>query len=107
MTALNKPFELADTTPRSSKTTLNIAGCRIYLYGVNDLRPDEARDTIVLFHIHGRTRTYSDAEQLAHELLYRVRTRGEPRRGLVVVTFDNRNHGLRAVCFHRDVAVGS
>ncbi|KIX00126.1 uncharacterized protein Z518_10263 [Rhinocladiella mackenziei CBS 650.93] len=101
----NKPFELTSNTPRSSKTTINIAGFHVYLYGVDSLTPEQAHDTIVLFHIHGRTRTYTDAEAIAHELLFRFRKRGGTRKGLVVATFDNRNHGMRAACLHKSLRV--
>lgn len=90
-------FVLANESPRSSKTTINIAGFIVYLYGVDELSAEQARDTTVLFHIHGRTRTYKDAEELAHQLLYDLRLRGGTNKGLVVATFDNRNHGERAV----------
>lgn len=91
---------LPDSTPESSKTTLNIAGFHVHLYGVSELTPEQAKDTVVLFHIHGRTRTYKDAEAFAHQILHQLRQRSGHKKGLVVATFDNRNHGSRAVRFH-------
>lgn len=76
---------------------INIAGFFVYLYGVDELSLQQAKDTTVLFHVHGRTRTYKDAEDFAHQLLFEIRKRGEAHRGLVVAALDNRNHGLRAV----------
>ncbi|CAK7219664.1 hypothetical protein SBRCBS47491_003923 [Sporothrix bragantina] len=96
MPSPNENFVLADDTPRSSKKTINIAGFHVYLYGVDELTPGQARDTTVVFHIHGRTRTYKDAEDLAHQVLHELRQRPATRKGLVVATFDNRNHGERA-----------
>ncbi|CAK7233979.1 hypothetical protein SBRCBS47491_008793 [Sporothrix bragantina] len=93
----NGKFVLDDDTPRSSKTTINIAGFNVYLYGVDELTPEQARDTTVVFHIHGRTRTYKDAEDLAHQVLHDLRQRPATRKGLVLATFDNRNHGERAI----------
>ncbi|KAH7136273.1 Alpha/Beta hydrolase protein [Dactylonectria macrodidyma] len=93
----NDRFELLESTPRSSLTVLNIAGFHVYLYGVEQLNAEQAKDTTVLFHIHGRTRTYKDAEEIAHRLLSECRTRGPTKKGLVVATLDNRNHGSRAI----------
>lgn len=76
---------------------INIAGISVYLYGVDELSIEQARETTVLFHIHGRTRSYKDAEELAHQVLYDMRRRSGTNKGLVVATFDNRNHGERAV----------
>jgi hypothetical protein len=96
---------LPDSTPRSSKKTINIAGFFVYLYGIDELTPEQAKDTTVLFHIHGRTRTYKDAEEIAHQLLYELRERGGTKKGLVVATLDNRNHGMRAVCSPASVVI--
>ncbi|KAJ2893256.1 hypothetical protein MKZ38_008851 [Zalerion maritima] len=90
-------FELADSIPRSSFTKVNIAGFFVYLYGIDELTPDQAKDTTVFIHVHGRTRTYKDAEEMAHELLHQQRARGGTKKGLVVATLDNRNHGIRAI----------
>ncbi|KAF7626985.1 hypothetical protein AFLA_012927 [Aspergillus flavus NRRL3357] len=97
MASKNNHFVLPDSTPRSSKLTINIAGFHVHLYGVQELSAQQREDTTVLFHIHGRTRTYKDAEPVAHQLLYGMRKRGDSNRGLVVATFDNRNHGDRTI----------
>ncbi|OJJ50358.1 hypothetical protein ASPZODRAFT_164322 [Penicilliopsis zonata CBS 506.65] len=95
----NHRFRLLEDTPRASKTTINIAGFHVYLYGVDELTPQQRKDTTVLFHVHGRTRSYKDSEAVAHQLLHDVRERRSPATmgGLVVATFDNRNHGARAI----------
>jgi hypothetical protein len=98
-------FELADSIGRSSKTSANIAGFPVYLFGVDELNESQAKNTTVLFHIHGRTRTYADAEELAHYLLNEWRGRGSSEKGLIIATFDNRNHGTRSVCVHTQVYV--
>lgn len=95
--APNDLFLLPDSTPRSSTTIINIAGFHLYLFGVDELNEKQAKDTTVLFHIHGRTRTYKDSEAVAHQLLHEWRSRGSDEKGLVVATFDNRNHGTRSV----------
>ncbi|KAK9373833.1 Alpha/Beta hydrolase protein [Lipomyces chichibuensis] len=89
-------YSLPDDTPRSSETTVNIAGILVHLYGVKELTPKQAKNTTVLFHAHGRTRSYKDAEAVAHQLLYSLGKKGHTN-GLVVATFDNRNHGIRKV----------
>ncbi|KAK9237452.1 Alpha/Beta hydrolase protein [Lipomyces kononenkoae] len=96
MPSPNEAFTLSDDTPRSSETTVNIAGILVHLYGVNELTPDQAKDTTVLFHVHGRTRSYKDSEQFAHQLLHTLGKNGHAR-GLVIATFDNRNHGIRKI----------
>jgi hypothetical protein len=106
MTAPNAKFVLEDNTPRSSKTTINIAGFHVHLYGVDDLTPEQAKDTTVVFHVHGRTRTYMDAEDVAHQVLSQLRQRPEMKKGVVFATFDNRNHGVRAVSFVLRVILG-
>ncbi|KAF9892248.1 hypothetical protein FE257_002025 [Aspergillus nanangensis] len=97
MASNTQRFTLPESTPRSSKTTINIAGVLIYLYGVDELTPKQTQDTAVLFHVHGRTKDYHDAEEIAHELLFQTRQLDTFPKGLVVATMDNRNHGTRAI----------
>ncbi|KAK7419264.1 hypothetical protein QQX98_003416 [Neonectria punicea] len=87
----------SDSIPTSSTIAINIAGIPLYLFGVDELNEKQRKGTTVLFHIHGRTRTYKDAEKIAYKLLHEWRARGSPTKGLVVATFDNRNHGTRAI----------
>ncbi|KAK2069182.1 hypothetical protein P8C59_003786 [Phyllachora maydis] len=97
----NDPFTLPASTPRASKTTLNLAGIPLHLFGVAELTPAQAAHTTVLFHLHGRGQTHAASEAVAHHLLHAARagegdgTTGE--RGLVVAAMDGRNHGARAV----------
>ncbi|KAH6880732.1 Alpha/Beta hydrolase protein [Thelonectria olida] len=95
--APNDRFVRLESVPDSSTTIINIAGLHVYLFGVDELTPAQAEDTTVLFHVHGRTRTYKDAEEIAHQLLHDWRLRGSGDKGLVVATFDNRNHGTRSI----------
>ncbi|KAK9446896.1 Alpha/Beta hydrolase protein [Limtongia smithiae] len=90
-------FILDGNVLHSSMHTLNIGGFFVYLYGVDELTPSQALDTSVMFHVHGRTRTYHDAEEIAHQLLYSLRESGGTHKGLVIATLDNRNHGIRAI----------
>ncbi|KAL2837566.1 Alpha/Beta hydrolase protein [Aspergillus pseudoustus] len=97
MPSQTQQFTLPKSTPRSSKTAINIAGVLIYLYGIDELHPKQAQDTVVLFHIHGRTRDYHDGEDFAHQVLFETRRHDTLSKGLVVATMDNRNHGTRAI----------
>ncbi|KAE8366897.1 Alpha/Beta hydrolase protein [Aspergillus caelatus] len=98
MSLQNQPFtKLPESTTRSSKTTINIAGFHVYLYGADELSQQQAKDTVVLFHVHGRTRSYADAELFAHQFLFQLKQMGSLTRGFVVATFDSRNHGERAI----------
>ncbi|CAI7660061.1 unnamed protein product [Penicillium manginii] len=87
---------LPEDTVKSSELKINIAGFHVYLYGIDELSPQQAENTVVLFHVHGRTRTYKNAELFAHQFLHQLRQHGESKKGFVVATFDNRNHGERA-----------
>jgi hypothetical protein len=92
-------FTIPDSTPRSSKTPLVIAGLQIYIYGLENLAstlPDG--EIAVLYLAHNRTRTYLVTEGIAHEVLHRYRNDGRTKKmDLIAVTFNMRNHGDREV----------
>jgi hypothetical protein len=94
-------FSPSAETPRSSKTTIDIAGLRVYVYGKDELTnydANKATEVGVLYLAHGRTRNYKDTEQIAHEVLHQYRKDKRPKKvGLLVVTFNMRNHGDREV----------
>ncbi|KNG83314.1 hypothetical protein ANOM_007579 [Aspergillus nomiae NRRL 13137] len=97
MSLRSRPFtKLPEGTTKSSKMTINIAGFHVYIYGVDELSPQQAEDTVVLFHAHGRTRSYADAELFAHQFLFQLKQMKNLAKGFVVATFDSRNHGERA-----------
>ncbi|GAB1192616.1 hypothetical protein APSETT444_001809 [Aspergillus pseudonomiae] len=97
MSLRSRPFtKLPEGTTKSSKMTINIAGFHVYIYGVDELSPQQAEDTVVLFHVHGRTRSYADAELFAHQFLFQLKQMKNLAKGFVVATFDSRNHGERA-----------
>lgn len=98
MAPYNERFDkLPEDTVKSSELKINISGFHVYLYGVDELSPQQSQNTVVLFHVHGRTRTYKNAELFAHQFLHQLRKKGDSKKGFVVATFDNRNHGERAV----------
>ncbi|KAE8316728.1 hypothetical protein BDV41DRAFT_573621 [Aspergillus transmontanensis] len=85
MSIRSQPFiELPESTKRSSKMTINIAGFHVYLYGVDELSPQQSKDTVVLFHVHGRTRSYADAELFAHQFLFQLKQMGNLKKGFVI-----------------------
>ncbi|KAJ5318310.1 Alpha/Beta hydrolase protein [Penicillium atrosanguineum] len=86
-----------ESTIKSSKPTINISGFHVHLYGVDELSSRHAKDTIVFFHVHGRTRSYKDGEVFAHQLLFQLKLTENLERGFVVATFDTRNHGERRI----------
>lgn len=94
-------FSLSAETPRASKTTINIAGLRVYVYGKDELttyNTNHPTEFGVLYLAHGRTRNYRDTEEIAHEVLHQYRNDARPKKvELIVVTFDMRNHGDREV----------
>ncbi|KAK9463219.1 Alpha/Beta hydrolase protein [Lipomyces oligophaga] len=99
--SIHDRFSLPEDTPYSSETLVNIAGILVHLYGVEELTAEQREDVTVLFFGHGRTRSYKDGEALAHQLLYNFSQKPH-KKGIVVATMDNRNHGIRKV---DDVAI--
>uniref|UniRef100_A0A093VHW8 Acyl-protein thioesterase 1 n=1 Tax=Talaromyces marneffei PM1 TaxID=1077442 RepID=A0A093VHW8_TALMA len=93
---MERNFFPKPSTPRSSKTELQIGGLKTYIYGLDQAREQGHTDLGVLYIAHGRTRSYRDSEPLAHKILHQVRSDATPKRaGLIVVAVDARNHGER------------
>jgi len=91
-------FQLPPATPKSSKTIIAISGLKVYIYGLGELVNKSNVEIGVLYLAHGRTRSYLDAEDQAHEVLDKYRR--DPREKkveLIAVAFDMRNHGEREV----------
>ncbi|KAK9452488.1 Alpha/Beta hydrolase protein [Dipodascopsis uninucleata] len=100
MVSATDAFTLPEDTPKSSITTVNIAGILVYIYGLEELTEEQKKDVVVFFHIHGRTRTYKSSEEAILQILADVRkatSRSGTKKGFIGVTFDNRNHGARAI----------
>ncbi|KAK9455437.1 Alpha/Beta hydrolase protein [Dipodascopsis uninucleata] len=100
MVAPAELFTLPEDTPKSSLTTVNIAGILVYVYGLEELTEAQKNNVVVFFHIHGRTRTYKNSEEVILQILADVRKVAGPsgtKKGFIGVTFDNRNHGARTV----------
>ncbi|OGM45378.1 hypothetical protein ABOM_005623 [Aspergillus bombycis] len=86
MSLRSQPFtKVPESTTKSSKTTIDIGGFHVYFYGAEELSPQQAEDTVVLFHVHGRTRSYTDAELFAHQFLFQLKQMGNFTKGFVVI----------------------
>ncbi|KAL2824346.1 Alpha/Beta hydrolase protein [Aspergillus cavernicola] len=97
---LEPHFSLADSTPRSSKTTLVIGGLRVYIYGLEGIKeaPWSESEIAVLYLAHGRTLTYLSVEGIAHEILHQYRSHSRQKKvNLIAVTLDMSNHGEREI----------
>ncbi|KAH7025775.1 uncharacterized protein B0I36DRAFT_365441 [Microdochium trichocladiopsis] len=89
-----------------SKTTISIAGLALDIFGLSELIPVQTNVSCLWLH-HGRTRRKEDMAEVAERMVSSFNQqlgRGgnsnngdteSHRRGLIVVTFDQRNHGTR------------
>ena len=78
-----------------SKTTVPISGLEVHVYGLQELPSTTPVD--IVFLLHGRTGEYLHMEPMAHAILAKADNGPKDRRGLIVVSFDQRNHGHRTV----------
>ncbi|KAK9477071.1 Alpha/Beta hydrolase protein [Lipomyces japonicus] len=98
MPSSSEKFVLPESTPQLSETTVNIAGILVYIYGLDELSPEQKKDVVVWFHAHGRTRSHIDGAQIGYQVIHGIRQKyGETKKGLILVTIDSRNHGTRHV----------
>ncbi|KAF2399552.1 hypothetical protein EJ06DRAFT_511705 [Trichodelitschia bisporula] len=86
--------------PPTSSTTYTIAGILTTVHGLAELPPD-AHEVTVLWLLHPRLATAQFMSSLAAaSITYWNANRvslGQPRKGLLAVAFDQRNHGSREV----------
>ncbi|EPS39990.1 hypothetical protein H072_6414 [Dactylellina haptotyla CBS 200.50] len=95
MTAL---FDTSCTNnSKISKQTYYIAGIEVTIYGVAEIH-SSATSVACLFLLHPRLETSKYAEPIALRCLQAYHaTPSQAERGLIVVSFDQRNHGTRLV----------
>ena len=74
--------------------TYVVGGIATHVYGLENVNSSESVD--VVFLLHGRTRTWQDNVPWAHRII-EVNQSLSPKRPLLAVTFDARNHGDRLV----------
>lgn len=89
-----------------SKTSLNIGGLPVNVFGLDELSPSPSRasappppEVCVAIHVHGRGGSADNEEDIVRHLWDRVQRScsemGEARREFLIVNFDARNHGHR------------
>ncbi|KAI9739728.1 MAG: hypothetical protein M1834_006447 [Cirrosporium novae-zelandiae] len=87
-----------------SKRTYPIAGILTTVYGLSELSSD-IEDIVCLWLLHPRLKSQSSMEPLAHSIIGDWNRRikegktdhDNPPKGLIAVSFDQRNHGTRKV----------
>ena len=80
-------------------TKVYVSGLETHVYGLDEVRKSRAHFVDVVFLLHGRTGKYQDVEPFALSILAKDKatTTSYAQRGLIVVSFDQRNHGHRHV----------
>ncbi|KAH7336488.1 Alpha/Beta hydrolase protein [Rhexocercosporidium sp. MPI-PUGE-AT-0058] len=90
-----------------SKHTVHIAGIEVHVYGLDELRLDQAGCSVdIIFLLHGRKGNYEAMEPTAHAILKETwqLKRNCSEGGLLIVSFDQRNHGHRVVSAHANLS---
>lgn len=78
-------------------TKVYVSGLEIHVYGLDEVRSSNAHFVDVVFLLHGRTGNYQHLEHFALAILAhdKAAPASDVQRGLLVVSFDQRNHGHR------------
>lgn len=77
----------------SKYETFNVGGLPVHVFGLDQLEHAQ-NEVAVLFLLHGRLGKWEDNLENIDAILSHVQSR---EKGLLVVTFDQRNHGHRLV----------
>ncbi|KAG6910101.1 hypothetical protein DXG01_013154 [Tephrocybe rancida] len=77
----------------SSKSTLVIAGLEVNIYSATPINA-ERKEAVVFFLLHGRYGSAAEIDPIARSLIEQT---PQKARSLLIVTFDQRNHGKRLV----------
>lgn len=100
MTDPLKPLDLGWLKPNPvSRTVYAIAGISVTVFGLEELQP-EASNVACLWLLHPRLATQERMTDIAASAIidWNTRTRDDPSaKGLIAVSFDQRNHGTRMV----------
>ncbi|TGZ76692.1 hypothetical protein EX30DRAFT_336362 [Ascodesmis nigricans] len=92
----------ADSPYLSTSTALHLAGLTLTIHGLSHLPPAPARIT-ALHLLHPRLETSSYMNAISHHSLSAHHSTN-PSRGLITISFDQRNHGQRLVSAARNEA---
>ncbi|KAF3920291.1 hypothetical protein AA313_de0209212 [Arthrobotrys entomopaga] len=84
------------TDSKISKKIYHIAGIEVTIYGATEIS-ESATSVTCLFLLHPRLETLSYVEPIALRCLQAHHTNPSSEKGLIVASFDQRNHGARLV----------
>ncbi|KAG5723862.1 hypothetical protein E4T56_gene9837 [Termitomyces sp. T112] len=79
-----------------TKQTLVIAGLEVNVYSASSTTIAERKEVVVLFLLHGRYGRAEEVDPIARSLIEQTQTSTRAR-SLLIITFDQRNHGKRLV----------
>ncbi|PGH10879.1 hypothetical protein AJ79_05239 [Helicocarpus griseus UAMH5409] len=85
--------------PRISKSSFTVAGIPVTVYGLSDLPPDVTH-VAVLWLLHPRLRSHECMEPIAAYCIHHWNDnckKDDGPKGLIAISFDQRNHGSRLV----------
>jgi hypothetical protein len=98
--ATNNPLEKtygSSAWPAVSSVVYPIAGILTTVYGLEEL-PSNVQELAVLWLLHPRLQVQASmAPTAAHSIRQWNSKRGDSKKGLIAVSFDQRNHGSRLV----------
>lgn len=90
----------SNSPPSISRKTVPIAGILTSIFGLDEL-PPQASDVACLWLLHPRLATQERMSGIAASAITdwnsRIRGSKQPVKGLIAVSFDQRNHGTRLV----------
>lgn len=97
--ATNNPLEktYGSSAVSVSSIVYPIAGILTTVYGLEEL-PDDVKDLAVLWLLHPRLQVQASMAPIAAQSIHQWNSkRAISRKGLIAVSFDQRNHGSRLV----------
>jgi pimeloyl-ACP methyl ester carboxylesterase len=96
--ATNNPLEKTYSSSLTvSSTVYSIAGILTTVYGLQEL-PLDVQEIAVLWLLHPRLQTHASMSPIAAQTVQHWNSRrGSSRKGLIAVSFDQRNHGSRLI----------
>jgi len=74
------------------KNDIVIAGLPVHVYSET---PASRRPTVVFFLLHGRQGSAEEVDPIARSVIEQSHAQHDRKRDLIIVTFDQRNHGAR------------
>ena len=82
----------------AGSTKLTVSGIEVHVYGLQAVQKNANISAVdVVFLLHGRGSDHESMEPTALAILDQDGSAGQFERGLLVVAFDQRNHGHRQI----------